>query len=68
MADCRDGRDGCDYSFLSPSEAAALATAERQRNYAACTKGRGYCDRSRLTPLELSKIKANTVVTAPVAR
>ena len=33
------GRDGCDYSLLSPSEAAALAAAERLRNYTACAEG-----------------------------
>jgi hypothetical protein len=68
MADCRGARDDCDYSMLSPSEAAALVVTERARNYKACVNGRGYCDRSRLTPLELSAIPADHVVTTPAAR
>jgi hypothetical protein len=58
MAECRGGGDGCDYSLLTPSEAAALAATERVRNHTACQTGRGYCDRSRLTPLEAAAIPA----------
>jgi len=68
MADCRGGRGDCDYSMLSPSEAATLAAAERARNHKACVTGRGYCDRSRLTPLELRAIPAEPVVAVPAAR
>lgn len=56
MANCREGRDSCDYYLLSWSEAQAIAGAERVRNYAACRTHRGYCDRSRLTPAEAALI------------
>ncbi|PYQ18538.1 MAG: hypothetical protein DMF79_14700, partial [Acidobacteria bacterium] len=56
LADCKDGRDSCDYSLLSRSEAQAMSGAERVRNYAACLNRRGYCDLSRLTPSEAALI------------
>jgi hypothetical protein len=68
MADCRGARDDCDYSMLSASEAATLASAERTRNHKACVTGRGYCDRSRLTLLEVSTIKADPLASAPAPR
>jgi hypothetical protein len=56
-ADCKDS-GGCDHPELTPTEALelALASAESQRNYAACRDGRGYCDRSRLTPAQAAAI------------
>lgn len=56
MANCKDGRDTCDYSLLTRSEAYTLAAAERRRNYTACLSRHGYCDRSRLTPSEAAAI------------
>jgi len=56
MSDCREGRDSCDYSLLSPAEAKEITSAERVRNQTACVSGRGYCDRSRLTPAKAAKI------------
>jgi hypothetical protein len=53
---CKDGLETCNYSELTPSEAAALTKAEHQRNYTACLNGFGYCDPSRLTPAEASAI------------
>jgi hypothetical protein len=54
---CRDGRETCDYSQLTATEAKMLADAEYKRNYAACLEGRGYCDLSRLTPEESHSIQ-----------
>ena len=68
LAECRAGGDRCDYSLLSPPEAAALATAERRRNYAACVSGRGYCDRSRLTPAEAAANPAEPGVASSIGR
>jgi len=56
FSDCRDGRETCDSSELTPTEAGALAIAEHKRNYTACLSGYGYCDRSRLTPFEAGAI------------
>jgi hypothetical protein len=56
LALCKDGLETCNYSALTPSEAAALTKAEHRRNYTACLKGFGYCDLSRLTPAEAGTI------------
>src|SRR4030095_3151448 len=56
LANCREGRDACDYSLLSRSEAEVLARAEQGRNLTACRTRRGYCDRSRLTPTEAARL------------
>ena len=56
LAECRGGGERCDYSLLSPSEAAGLAAVEHRRNHTACASGRGYCDRSRLTAAEAASM------------
>jgi hypothetical protein len=56
VADCREGRDGCDYSRLDVPDSQAISGVERARNLAACQSGRGYCDRSRLTPAQAASI------------
>jgi hypothetical protein len=52
LADCKIGRETCDYAQLTVLETKGLARTEHQRNYRACLNGHGYCDRSRLTPTE----------------
>jgi hypothetical protein len=66
LAECRSGREECDYSLLSPAEVAALAAVERRRNHTACATGRGYCDRSRLTPAEAAAIPAEPGVASSI--
>jgi hypothetical protein len=56
LSECETGRAGCGYSLLSPSQAAALATADDLRDDTACREGRGDCDRSRLTPAQAAAI------------
>jgi hypothetical protein len=68
MAACTGGRETCDYSVLSASESAMLATAERLRNYTACVNRRGYCDRTRLTPGEAAATPAEPGVAPSVGR
>jgi hypothetical protein len=55
-SDCKENRDSCDQSLLSPSDAQRLTRAEAERNYAACLNRRGYCDRSRLTTAQAASI------------
>jgi hypothetical protein len=49
---CKAGRDTCDPSRLTPSEAADGALAAHVRNVVNCRNGYDPCDRSKLTEPE----------------
>src|SRR5438876_7805993 len=52
LADCRNGRETCDPSKLSPSQSADVALAGHGRNVSNCRNGYDSCDHSKLTQQE----------------
>src|SRR5438876_1862600 len=52
LVDCRNGRETCDPSKLSPSQSADVALAGHGRNVSNCRNGYDSCDRLKLTQQE----------------
>jgi len=52
LANCKAGRETCDRSKLSQSEATEVAVAVHRQNVVNCRNGYHSCDRSKLTEPE----------------
>ena len=52
LANCKNGRAGCDRSRLSQLESAQVALARHRRNVTDCRNGYDSCDHSKLTEPE----------------
>src|SRR5579872_7293386 len=52
LENCKAGRETCDRSKLSQSEAAEVAIAVHRQNVVNCRNGYDSCDRSKLTEQE----------------
>src|SRR5437588_816773 len=58
LDDCRSGREPCDRSKLSSTEAAKVDTARHELMLSDCKNGAGTCDYSKLTPFEAKEVSA----------